>query len=246
MDWGAQGQGEQGAREEGQGDKEKRDKGTRRQGEERQEGGDWNKWVYARRVAAALGYIALVSGDRLTVVNLQRPRSEVRGPMSSVAQQFGPVRGRGHTLRLFEWLAGLRAVGTTDLNASSWAYGIAGRRAGLAVLISDLLSPAGYTEGLVQLAARGHEVAVIHVLSPDEVEPPLGGDLRLLDVETGDSQEVTIDGGMRTFYRRRLTAWRDEIRATCRARDVHYVPVETDTPFDRVVLYDLQRVGLVR
>jgi len=57
---------------------------------------------------------------------------------------------------------------------------------------------------------------------------------------------VTIDGGMRVLYRRRLTAWRDEIRTTCRARDAHYVPVETDTPFDRVVLYDLRRAGVVR
>ena len=67
-----------------------------------------------------------------------------------------------------------------------------------------------------------------------------------MDVETGDPEEVTIDGGMRALYRRRLAAWRDDIQATCRARDVHYVPVETDTPFERVVLYDLRRVGLVR
>jgi uncharacterized protein (DUF58 family) len=230
MDWGGRIDKEtrrQG--EEGQGDKE-----TKGQGE-----GDWNKWAYARRLAAALGYIALVSGDRLTVSNLQ-------SPTPNLPQQFGPVRGRGHTLRLFEWLEGLRAAGTTDLNASSRGYSSAGGRAGLVVLISDLLSPAGYVEGLTQLVVRGHEVAVIHVLSPDEVEPPLGGDLRLLDVETGDPQEVTIDGGMRALYRRRLAAWRDEIRTTCRARDVHYVPVETDTPFDRVVLYDLRRAGLVR
>jgi hypothetical protein len=65
-------------------------------------------------------------------------------------------------------------------------------------------------------------------------------------VETGDPQEVTIDGGMRALYRRRLVAWRDEIQTTCRARDVHYVPVETDTPFDRIVLYDLRRTGLLK
>ncbi len=155
------------------------------------------------------------------------------------------MRGRGHTLRLFEWLESLKAGGTTDLNAGLRAYATSGGRPGLVVLISDLFSPAGYVEGLTALAARGHEVAVIHVLAPGEVEPVLAGDLRLLDVETGDPQEVTIDGGMRNLYRRRLAAWRDEIRAACRARDVHYVPVETDTSFDRVVLYDLRRVGIL-
>jgi uncharacterized protein (DUF58 family) len=196
-----------------------------------------NKWLYARQLAASLGYVALTSGDRLTVANLQSPVSNL---------QFGPVRGRGHTLRLFEWLEGLQAVGTTDLNAGLRAHAVSGGRAGLVLLISDLFSPAGYIEGLTALAARGHEVAVIHVLSPDEVEPPLGGDLRLLDVETGNHQEVTIDGGMRGLYSRRLEAWRAEIRATCRTRDVHYLPIETDTPFDRVVLYDLRRSGVVR
>ncbi len=195
--------------------------------------------MYARRVGAALGYVALTSGDRLTVANLQ-------SPTSSLQPRFGPVRGRGHALRLFGWLEGLEAAGATDLNGSLRAYAVAGGRPGLAVLISDLLSPAGYLEGLSALAARGHEVAVIHVLAPDEVEPPLAGDLRLLDVETGAVEEVTVDGGTRALYRSRLAAWREEIGAACRARDVRYVPVETGTPFERVVLYDLRRVGLLR
>jgi len=232
---GTRGQGEGGTRGQGEG-------GTGGQGEGETRGrgdkeGDENKWVYARRLAAALGYIALVGGDRLSVARL---------PASSLSSSFGPVRGRGHTLRLFEWLEGLEARGATDLDADLRAYAISGGRAGLVVLISDLFSPAGYVEGLTRLAARGHEVAVIHVLASDEVEPPLAGDLRLLDVETGDSQEVTVDGGMRNLYRHRLAAWRDGIQATCRARDVHYVAVETDTSFDRVVLYDLRRAGLVR
>jgi hypothetical protein len=68
----------------------------------------------------------------------------------------------------------------------------------------------------------------------------------LLDVETGEPQEVTIDGGLRSLYRRRLEAWREEVRAACRARDAHYVPVVTDTPSERVVLYDLRRLGVLR
>jgi len=238
MDWGGRsgGQGDKGAGGQGDG-------GTRRQGDKES---DENKWLYARRLAAALGYVALVSGDHLTVSQLQPPTSNFQLPTSNLQSPFGPVRGRGHVLRLFDWLAGLDAGGTTDLNATLRAYAVSGGRAGLVLLISDLFSPAGYVEGLTRLAARGHEIAVLHVLAPDEVEPPIGGDLRLLDVETGESQEVTIDGGMRALFRRRLAAWRDEIQANCRARDVHYLPIETDTPFDRVVLYELRRAGLVR
>jgi uncharacterized protein (DUF58 family) len=216
-------------------------------GEAEEQGGGGageNKWVYARQLAAALGYVALVSGDRLVVANLQSPISVPRSETGD--RRLGPMRGCGHALRFFEWLESLEAEGTTDLNAALRAYAISGGRAGLVILVSDLFSPAGYIEGLTALAARGHEVAILHVLSPDEVEPPLGGDLRLLDVETGDPQEVTIDSGVRSLYRRRLNEWRDEIRAACRTRDAHYVPVATETPYDRVVLYDLRRAGLVR
>ncbi|HIE38182.1 MAG TPA: DUF58 domain-containing protein [Anaerolineae bacterium] len=203
-------------------------------------GGDReNKWVYARRLVAALGYIALTSGDRLTVATITSPEAPR-------AAHFGPVRGRGHALRLFDWLEGLKAGGTTDLNTSLRTYALGGGRAGLVLLISDLFSPAGYVEGLTALAARGHEVAVLHLLSPDEVAPVLGGDLRLVDVETGEPQEVTVDGGMRALYRRRLAAWQEEIRTSCRARGIHYVPLVSDTPFERVVLTDLRQVGVVR
>jgi len=281
MEWGEEtgrqgdketgGQGDRGTRRQGdretgrQGDKEtggQGDRGTRRQGDKGTGGqgdrgtgrggeGDGNKWVYGRRLAAALGYIALVAGDQLKVAVLQSPMSNLQPPTSNFQSpvsnlQFGPVRGRGQALRLFNWLEGLVAGGATDLNGFLRTYAVAGGRPGLAVLISDLFSPGGYVEGLTALAARGHEVVVVHVLSPDEVDPPLGGDLRLLDVETGEAQEVTLDAGVRALYQRRLAAWREEIQAACRTRDVRYVPVETDTPVDRVVLYELRRQGVVR
>ncbi len=147
---------------------------------------------------------------------------------------------------MLQWLADLPAGGLTDLNASLRAYALHGGRAGLLVLLSDLFSPGGYADSLTALAARGHEVVVVHLLSPDEVEPPLAGDLRLLDVETGDPQEVSIDGSMRDLYRRRLEAWQDEIRAACRARNARYVPLVTDAPLERVVLRDLRQHGVVK
>lgn len=196
-----------------------------------------NKWDYARKLAAALGYVALVGGDRLRVVLL-------RG--REVAGVWGPVRGQGNALRLFAWLAELEAGGTTDLSAALRAYALAGGRAGLVLLVSDLFSPSGIADGLSALAAHGHEVALLHLLTPDEVDPPLTGDLRLVDVETGETQEVTVDGGVRDLYRRRLAAWQDEIRTICHIREGLYIPLITATPLDRVLLHNLRRARLLR
>jgi uncharacterized protein (DUF58 family) len=109
-----------------------------------------------------------------------------------------------------------------------------------------MLSPSGYRAGLSALQGRGNEVGLLHVLAPEEIEPPLAGDLRLLDVETGDPADVTVDGAMRDLYRRRLLAWRDDIAATCTGRDAHYLAVETSTPWEQVVLYELRRAGMVK
>jgi len=55
-----------------------------------------------------------------------------------------------------------------------------------------------------QLQSRGYESHLDSLALPDEVEPPLAGDLRLVDVETNQVQEVSLDGGLRDLYRRRL------------------------------------------
>jgi len=79
----------------------------------------------------------------------------------------------------------------------------------------------------------------------DHPDPPLAGDLRLVDAETGAAQDVTLDGGLRDLYRRRVQTWRDEIEAYCLKRNMHYVPVTTDTVWEELVLYQLRRQGLI-
>ena len=199
-----------------------------------------HKWLYARRTAAALGYIALGSGDRLTVAVLQE------SPEATPAPRFGPARGKGQTLPLLRFLSEGKAEGETDLNQALHGYAFAARRPGLAVLISDLFSPSGYQDGLSTLLARGYEAIVLHVLSPEEANPRIAGDLKLVDVESHHEQEVSIDAGMRALYRQRLATWQDENNRWCGQRGVAYVPVITDTPFDELILSHLRRRGLVR
>ncbi|MBI3762711.1 MAG: DUF58 domain-containing protein [Chloroflexi bacterium] len=216
--------------------------------------GEYNKFDYALILTAALGYIALAAGDRLTVTMLRsnfpfpphpNPLPLGEGRVRGV-RQFGPARGRGHLLPLLTFLDEQAGEGTTDLNAQLRDYALAARRPGLAFVLTDLFSPAGYTDGLNALQGRGYEVSMIHLLAPDELEPPLAGDLRLMDVETGAGQEVTLDGSLRELYKRRVVAWRDEIESHCLKRDVHYVPVVTSTAWERLVLYHLRRQGLVK
>ncbi len=197
---------------------------------------DTHKLTYALRLAAGLGHIALTTGDHLTLVGLHD-----EGPVI-----WGPMRGRGRTLAFLDFLEKMRAGGLTDLDGALRDWSLRAGRPGLALLISDLLSPTGFQRGMDALLGRGYEIAVIHVLAPDETHPPLTGDLSLIDTETHAAQDVTIDGPMRELYMQRLLAWRDEIGAFCVGRGAHYLMVETSVPWEEVILFDLRRLQVVR
>jgi hypothetical protein len=149
-------------------------------------------------------------------------------------------------MNLFLFLENQKTAGETDLNHSLRQYLLAARRPGLAILISDLFSPAGYREGLSQLQSRGYEIALMQVLAPDELDPPLAGDLRLVDQETGQTQEVSIDASMRAVYRQRVQAWQEEIRAASSQRGIRYIRLSTALPWDQAVQAELWKVGLLR
>lgn len=193
------------------------------------------KFNFARRVTAGLAHISLGAGDRLTMVGLS----------NAGVRQWGPYRGRGRTLEMLDWLTNLPADGGTDLAGTMKDFAARTTRAGLCILVSDLLSPSSYQDGFTSLLGRGHELAVIHALAPDEVNPPLAGDLRLIDSETGQGQDVTVDPSMRDLYLKRLTAWREEIGAYCAKRGIHYATVETSTPWEELILYELRKLGVV-
>lgn len=202
--------------------------------------GETHKLLYGMRLTGALAQLALSTGDRVTVKTVRDGTDE------GANSRFGPVRGQGQAFRLFEWLAEQPAGGRTDLNAALRSFAKSGVRPGLALLISDLWSPAGFRDGVSTLLAQGHEVGIIRLLSPEELNPPLSGDLRLVDVETGASQEVTVDRPMRELYRRRLDDWQRDTADWCHSRQVHFVPVSTDLAWERLILQTLRAQGMVR
>lgn len=195
-----------------------------------------NKLHYALRLAGALGHIGLTTGDLVTATLLN----------SQNEQRWGPFRGQQNSLRLLQFLANCRATGITDLNLSLRHYALRSGRPGLLFILSDLLSPNGYQDGLHALQARGYEVGLIHILSPDEVEPPVSGDLKLVDIETGADAEITLDATTLNLYRERLHQWQADIANYCANRHIHYIPLTTDLPWEKLVMQTLPIKGIVK
>jgi uncharacterized protein (DUF58 family) len=201
---------------------------------------DLDKFQYALRLAAGLGAVALAAGDRLVVAALQG---------GGVTGEFGPARGQAALPRLFRFLEGLEAQGTTDLEASLRQFFVTPRRAGLVILISDLFSQtdsSSWQAGLRQALGRGHEAALLHVLAPDELDPPLAGDLQLVDIESGRRQDVSLDGGLRALYRQRARAWLQSTQAACRKQGIRYRQLTISLPWEQALLLEMRRAGVVK
>jgi uncharacterized protein (DUF58 family) len=194
-----------------------------------------SKLGFAARAAAALGYIGLTSLERVAV-GLFR---------AELTHLIRPRRGRGQILPLLDFLGGLAAAGPTALNACLADYALRCRMPGVAVVLSDFLDPAGYAEGLKALLARRYEVVVLHLVSPEELDPELQGDLTLVDAEGGESREVSVDRGALEAYRARLLEHFAELERFCVAHRIDYLRTSTAVPFDRLILHHLRRGGLL-
>ena len=192
------------------------------------------KLDFARQLAAAIGYVALARYDQVELLRLAGS-----GPATR------PLRGKHRFAELVGMLDGLAAGGPLGLDAQLGGFRPSGAT-GHAVLISDMLHPDGYDGGLAALASAGFETAVVQVLSPEEVEPAAGGDVELLDLESGVRVQVGLSPQAVDTYRARLEQWCDGVARACAARGLRYLRARTDDPLERVVLVDLRRTVILR
>jgi uncharacterized protein (DUF58 family) len=177
------------------------------------------KLALARKVAAVLAFLAVTSLDRVAVSTFD----------STLRERGAARRGRGHlraVLRFLEELetvtasaaaqasaavggAGrpalpLQIVAATDLAATLAAFRKAYQRPGIVFVISDFLDPTDFRREVRLLVQSGFDVNLVQILAPDERAPALRGDLTLVDSETGESREVTVNDRMLEAYQRVL------------------------------------------
>jgi uncharacterized protein (DUF58 family) len=210
--------------------------------------GQPTKLHYAKQVAAALGFIGLVNMDRVVVEPLSPtplPQGE-RGRGEGLTQSLPPLRGRRSLWRLLDFLEKLEPAGPSNLARALRSFSIQCSGKGIVVLLSDLMDKGGYQDALRYLIARQLDIYVIQVLSQEEIEPEVVGDLKLVDIEDDDVAEVTVSGPLLKRYKQNLAAYRAALYEFCTRRGVSYLFTSNQVPFDRLVLSYLRQRGLVK
>lgn len=197
--------------------------------------GEPNKFDYARRLAGATGYVALSSLDRVTVTAFS----------SGTGQQLPGVRGKRGAIPLFTFLQKLTPGSAGNLAATCHRYIQTARNTGPLLLCSDLLDP-NWQDALRALSSRPFEITLMHILAPQEIDPQLDGDFRLIDSEGGAPVEITADLDMLRRYRQNLADWRSEIESFCNGRSITYLFVDTGVPVEDFVLSHMRKRGVLR
>lgn len=192
----------------------------------------------ARRLCSALGWIAVAAQDRarLHVVGSAEPGS---------SEDFA---GRARLHPLLQRIERVTPAGAADLGTALEDVARRIRKPGIAVVVSDLLSP-GAVRGLERLAAGRHQLHVAWLLSPEDAEPDaderLRADMLLQDCETGATTPVTLSPALRQAYRDALAAYEEELRAACRRLGAGFTRLSSADPLEEALLVRLSADGLV-
>jgi uncharacterized protein (DUF58 family) len=198
-----------------------------------------SKLLLARKVAAAIGYVALADGERAQLATLSN-RGVDLAPAKRGRGQFGAIRRR---------LEGVRAddrgpIGVDADGAMTELLSRAGR-AGVLVIVTDALAASGdldaWPRAISRARASGHDVRLVQILALEDVDPPWDGDLQVVDAETGAFVDVTFDVAARTAYAQRLESLVVALRESCRRNKATYVRARSDEPVLAVVRRLAQR-----
>ncbi|MBC23645.1 MAG: DUF58 domain-containing protein [Phycisphaerae bacterium] len=199
-----------------------------------------DKFLYAQKLAMALGYIGLSNQNRVSLFSYN----------DEGIQLLSNLRGRRRTSELGNWLLQQAPRGGEGFESAMKTISGARSGRGVMIILSDFLYKGGYEKGLRAVAGRGFDVFAMQVLSPEEIDPAgtssFTGDLRLTDIEDEDTAEVTISPLLLERYRRNLNGWCGNLRDFCVRRDITHMLVDTSTALDTLLLDYLRRRGLLK
>lgn len=232
--------------------------------------GNPNKFFYMQQTAMALGYVGLVNLNRVAVTAIggqfvpsgmtDKEAADLRAAgtrigatgVPPVGEDASPVynirdlRGRRRVQDLARFLCSLRPTGGTSFAEQAKRIALTRRGKGVMIVLSDFFMKEGYETGLRLLIGRGYDLFAIQILSPQEVEPDIKGDLRLRDVEDYDTAEVTISAPLLKKYKQVLAAYCGGLRDFCARREITCLTVQSNMPIDSLLLDYLRKRGLLR
>jgi uncharacterized protein (DUF58 family) len=197
--------------------------------------GSPTKLLWGKRMAAALGYLALCRDDRYGIFPFAE---EMKDGMLSLT-------GRGQVTQVFDFISGLQPAGTTSLETAIQQFTAEITTGGLVFIVSDFWDVPGLQRGLHYLLYGNFLVHALHVLTPEEVQPGYSGELDLTDAETGERVLLTVKKGTLDRYQRELQTSFRQLQALLSGPATLHLRFTTEDSVEDAVLYRFQKEGLL-
>lgn len=193
------------------------------------------KLFFAKQLAAALGYLTLVHGDNLALHTMDQ---NLRAQLSHTTSRLRPRD-------VIRFCRDLTAGGETDLLRSFQAFSIHTGSPGMVFIISDFFSKTNLMDALRYLVYNGFAVFALHVIDPMEESLELGGEVDLIDHETGEVLSVTVRTGTLEKIRQSFQEHTRRVHNAVATYAASYFPVRTNVPVEKYFLEDFRNGGLI-
>jgi uncharacterized protein (DUF58 family) len=194
-----------------------------------------NKAAYLKQVAAALGYVGLVNYNRVAIAAMA----------DGIVAETGAMRGRRRVPQMIDFISKLQPTGASHFADACRKFALAHRQKGVCVVLSDFFVKEGFEAGLRYVAGGKYDLFCVQVLSPQEIDPDISGDLKLKDVEDSDMAEVSVTQPLIKKYKANLNAYCLSLKEYLTRRGATYLFSSTTVPFDTLVLNYLRQRGLL-
>ena len=196
------------------------------------------KFQRACQLGAALGLTALMGIERISAY--------VVGNTGAPPRVLPPTSGRASMKRLFDFFERAECGGDAPIETAVEAMLRRHRGKGLAIILSDFLTPASLARPFNLLYSAGLEIFALQVLGPTEIDPELTGELRLVDSEHGGTVDVSSIGELHGIYHDHRERLEEHVRRQCRMRNGRFLSVSADAPLDWILFDLLQRQGWLK
>jgi hypothetical protein len=163
----------------------------------------------------------------------------------NIVAETGGLRGRRRVAQMIDFVSKLEPTGPSFLSAACKRFALAHRQKGVCVVLSDFFDKGGYEDGLRYVSGGKYDLFCVQVLSPQEINPDLTGDLKLRDMEDDDTAEVSITQPLLKQYKANLNAYCLALKDYLTRRGGTYLFTSTAVPFDTLVLNYLRERGLL-
>lgn len=195
--------------------------------------GEPKKSLAAQKLSGVLAYLALNNLDRVCLNSLS----------GLCIRQSNGLNGRSMFQHCADFLESINFEGSTDLNACIRKKEFKG--SGVSIILSDLFTPGGIEAAVKYLLYKKQEVVLVHVLSPEELQPELTGQIRLVDSETGEARDISVTPSLLLQYDKELNGFINGIREFCSRLGASYIQVSSAEPVEKVVFEEFTKAGIV-